>query len=132
MTKTLWVAAAAVLGLAACGSDGSSSGGSGSNKPAACTPPATASVKFSSDVHPILVAKCSTCHGDAGTLPKFGSADVATSYAAVKPDVDTTNPAASKLLVMGQGGNSHAGGAPLGAADVTKIQQWITECAQNN
>jgi hypothetical protein len=133
MTRALWVAAtAAVLGLAACGSDNNDNGGSGANKPAACTPPATATVKFSTDVHPLLQSKCGTCHGDAGTLPKFGSADVATSYAAVKADVDTANPAASKLLVKGLGGASHGGGAPLTTADAQKIQQWITECAQNN
>ncbi len=132
MTRSVWaVMAAAAIGLAACGSDNGSSS-NGGNKPAACTPPATATVKFSTDVHPILASKCSGCHGDTATIPKFGATDVQTSYNAVKPEVDTTNPAQSKLIVFGTGGNSHPGGAPLSSSDAQKIQQWITECAQDN
>ena len=136
MTRSPWmVAAAAVLGLglAACGGDDdNNSGGNNNQAPSACTPPATATVKFSTDVHPILTANCGTCHGDNGTLPKFGSATVATSYAAVQPEVNTASPAQSALLVKGNGGNSHGGGDELSDADTAKIQAWITECAQNN
>ncbi|HEX9049634.1 MAG TPA: hypothetical protein VF841_03790 [Anaeromyxobacter sp.] len=133
MTRSAWVVAAAAIGLAACGSDSSSGNTGGSNKPSACTPPATATVKFSTDVYPILTANCGTCHNDASTtLPKFGSASVQTSYQAVQGFVDTANPAQSKLLVWGNGGNMHPGGDRLSDTDTQKIQTWITECAQNN
>jgi hypothetical protein len=133
MTRSLWVAAvaAAGLGLAACGGSDDNNNGGGSGKPTACTP-TTTTVKFSTDVHPILTTSCGTCHGDAGTLPKFGSADLATSYGAVKPEVDTANAAGSQLLVKGNGGAGHGGGDRLSDTDTQKIQTWITECAQNN
>jgi hypothetical protein len=133
MTRSVWaVVAAAAIGLAACGSDNNNDNG-GNTKPAACTPPTTATVKFSTDVHPILVANCGTCHGDASTtLPKFGSATAATSYAAVQAAVDTANPASSLLLVKGNGGSSHGGGDRLSDTETATIQKWITECAQNN
>ncbi len=129
MKRSVWAMAAAI-GLAACGSD---SNDNSSNKPAACTPPATQTVKFSTDVYPILTANCGTCHNDASTtLPKFGSATMATSYQAVQGFVNTANPAQSPLLVKGNGGSSHAGGDKLSDSDTQKIQTWITDCAQNN
>ncbi len=134
MTRSVRAVAAAVLGLglAACGGSSSGSGG-GSSKPTACTPPATATVKFSTDVYPILTASCGTCHNDqSSTLPKFGSASVQTSYQAVQQFVDTANPAQSPILVWGTGGNSHPGGDRLGTSDAQKIQTWISECAQDN
>ncbi len=132
MTRSVWaVTAAAAIGLAACGSDNSNS--NNNTKPSTCTPPATATVKFSTDVYPILTAKCGTCHNDASTtLPKFASASVQTSYQAVSADVDTANPPQSKLIVWGTGGNGHPGGAALSSADAQTIQKWISECAQNN
>jgi hypothetical protein len=137
MTKSMWgvVAAAALgVGLAACGSDDSNdTGGGGGQKPGACTPLPTATVKFSTDVHPILTASCGTCHGDASSsLPKFGSATPATSYQAVSQFVDTANPSQSQLLLKGNGGGSHGGGDRLSDTDSQKIQTWITDCAQNN
>ncbi len=134
MTRSVWAVgvAAAVLGLAACGSDNGSSS-NGGNKPAACTPPATPTVKFSANVYPILTAKCGTCHNDASTtLPKFASASVQTSYQAVSQFVDTAHPAQSPILVWGTGGNAHPGGAALDTTDAQTVQTWITECAQNN
>ncbi|HET8539457.1 MAG TPA: hypothetical protein VFL83_06260 [Anaeromyxobacter sp.] len=130
MTRSLWVVAAAALGLglAACGDD--DDGGNG--QPAACTPPATATVRFAADVHPILTASCGTCHGDAGTLSKFGSATDQTSYDAVKAKVSTATPAQSRLLVKGNGGDGHVGGDRLSDADSARIQTWIAECAQDN
>lgn len=130
-TRKLWmVLAVAALGLgaAACGDDDDDGG----TPPVTCTPPATATVKFSTDVHPILVASCGTCHGDAGTAQKYGSATATTSYDAVQAKVDPANPAASVLLVTGNGGNGHPGGDRLSDADATRIQTWITECAQEN
>ncbi len=134
MTRSVWavVAAAAAIGLAACGSDNNNGNNTGS-KPAACTPPATPTVKFSSDVYPILTANCGTCHNDASTtLPKFGSASMQTSYQAVQGFVDTAHPAQSQILVWGNGGNSHPGGDKLSDTETQTIQTWITECAQNN
>ncbi len=133
MTRSVWAVAAAVLGLglAACG--GSSSGSNGNNKPSACTPPATATVKFSTDVYPILTSKCGTCHNDQSTtLPKFGSASKDTSYQAVSQFVNTATPAQSPIIVWGTGGNSHPGGAALSATDAQAVETWISECAQNN
>jgi mono/diheme cytochrome c family protein len=133
MTKrNLWAVmavAALGLGLAACGDDDDDNGGT---PPATCTPPATATVRFSTDVYPVLTANCTPCHGDAGTASKYGSATSGTSYAAAAAKVTTATPAQSPLLVFGNGGSSHPGGDKLSDADSLKVQQWITECAQNN
>lgn len=131
MTKrNLWAVltiSALGLGVAACGDDDDDT-----PAPVACTPPTTATVTFSEDVHPILVANCATCHGDAATTQKYGSSTVTTSLAAVLAKVDPTNPATSALLVTGNGGNAHPGGDRLTAEESATIQQWILECAQDN
>lgn len=135
MTRSVWgVTAAAILGLAlaACGDDDDNGGGTTTQQPATCVPPATATVKFSTDVHPILVANCTGCHGDAATIAKFGSATVGTSYDAVKTQVNTATPAQSAIIVSGNGGNAHPGGDKLSVTETQVIQQWISECAQNN
>ncbi len=128
-TRSLWAfAVAALIGLAGCGDDDDDGGGT----PVVCTPPGTATVMFAADVHPILTASCGTCHGDAGTAAKYGSATAATSYAAVQAKVNTTAPATSVLLVTANGGNGHPGGDRLSDLDSATVLAWITECAQNN
>jgi hypothetical protein len=132
--RWLWaVLVAAGLGLAACGDDDNGGGGAAAPGPTGCTTTAAATVFFHEDVHPILVAKCTPCHGDAATtLPKFGSADRTTSYTAAHAAVNTTTPSQSLLIRKGDAQVTHGGGDQLDPAQVTTITKWVQECALNN
>ncbi len=139
---------AAGLGLAGCGNDDDDGGGGGGGgaapAPAQCVPPATATVTFAANVHPILsrtgqlasatTTGCGDCHGASSSLPKYGSATLAESYAAVSAAVNTQAPDDSLLLKKGNvtTGTTHAGGDRLSDAEAAAIRQWIAECARNN
>jgi hypothetical protein len=132
----LAVALAAGLGLAGCGDDDDDDGGAAAppptTPPATCTPPATATAPFSTAVHPILTARCASCHGTS-----YGSATVATARAAAQARVDTANPEQSTLVQKGDGRVAHGGGDALDpglttTTEVTTVTTWITECAQSN
>lgn len=129
-----WVLAAAALGLAACGDDDDDDGGGAAApgpSPATCTPPATATVFFHDDVHPVLTSRCIPCHGDTATsLPKYGSADRTTAYTAARAAADTANPASSRLVTRPNGAQGHPD--QLDDAQTATIARWIQECAQNN
>jgi hypothetical protein len=125
------VVVAAALGLAACGDDDDD--GAAAPGPQTCTPPAAATTFFVEDVHPLLQAQCTPCHGDAApTLPKFGSADRTTAYDATRAAVNTTTPAQSALLRKGDGQVAHGGGDVLDPEHVATLTAWIEECAQDN
>ena len=127
-TKWVWTAAlVAVLGLAGCGDDSTSTSPAASQ----CTPPATATTFFVQDVHPVLTAQCTPCHNDAQSArPKFASLDPSVSYSAVRSEVDTANPAQSPLLVRANGGSGHPD--QLSDVQTATITKWNQECAQNN
>ena len=79
---------------------------------------------FTSDVLPILQAKCAGCHGNSGN---FSITNSSTPYAGVLPFVDTTNATASSLLQKASGTVGHAGGTVLAttSADYITIRDWI-------
>jgi hypothetical protein len=123
---------AAAVGLAACGDDDDEAPAPAPG-PATCTPPTTPTVFFADDVHPLLQAQCTPCHGDsATTLPKYGSADRATAYTAVRAAVNPTAPAQSTLIRKGDAQVAHGGGDALDPEHVASITAWVTECARNN
>jgi len=99
----LWMVGVAALAVGAAGGDDDdeTSGGAGDSPPGDTTPPAA--VSFEQQIHPVLVAKCSACHGTA-----WGSSNVSTSYQAALLEVETSTPANSDLYVRGNGGGGHA------------------------
>jgi hypothetical protein len=133
------VALAAGLGLAGCGDDDDDGGAAAPppTTPQTCTPPATATAPFATAVHPILTSRCTPCHGDTATLPKYGATDRNTAFTAAHAAVNTANPEQSLLVQKGDGRVTHGGGDRLdpGVAtttEVTTVLTWIRECAQNN
>jgi hypothetical protein len=142
------LAVAAGLALAACGDDDDDGGGAApppsGAAPGQCVPPATPTVRFAADVHPILsrtgqitsaaTTGCGDCHGASAGLSRYGSATLAESYAAVSAAVSTQTPDESLLLRKGNmaAGTTHAGGDRLADDEAAAIRQWIVECAQNN
>jgi hypothetical protein len=127
----MWAVAAATLGLAGCGDDDDEA--APAPAPATCTPPTAPTTFFADDVHPLLQAQCTPCHGDsATTLPKFGSADRATAYTAARAAVNLTTPAQSTLIRKGDAQITHGGGDALDPEHVASITAWVDECALNN
>lgn len=122
--RWVWaVVAAAGLALGACGDDddddnGGDAGDGGNGGNGAGTVSATGT--FATAVHPILRAKCGTCHGTG-----VGSATLQTAFDQAKTRVNTTTPAQSPLVVKGNGGDGHAGGDALSDAEATTITAWI-------
>jgi len=91
-----------------------------------------ATLSFATDVLPVL-APCTTCHmagGQAGDTSLLFSADAAATYAAVVRLVDTTAPAASRLLSKASG-NGHGGGSIFlpGSSQYQTILTWIQQGA---
>jgi hypothetical protein len=129
----LAVALAAGLGLAGCGDDDDDDGGGApAPPPVTCTPPATATAPFSTAVHPILTARCGSCHGTS-----YGSSTVATALAAAQAQANTADPEQSTLIQKGDGRVAHGGSDALDpglttTTEVTTVTTWITECAQSN
>lgn len=90
------------------------------------TPPAT-TVSFATQVHPILTASCTPCHGTT-----FASSAVATAFTGAQTRVNTSAPAESLLLTKGNALVAHGGGDRLSDADTQTILTWIQEGATNN
>jgi hypothetical protein len=91
-----------------------------------------AALSYATDVLPLL-APCMTCHvagGQAGDTSLLFTADASASYAAVVRLVDTTSPAASRLLSKASG-NGHGGGAIFlpGSSQYQTILTWIQQGA---
>jgi hypothetical protein len=141
MRWSLAVALAAGLALAGCGDDDNGGGAAApppqQPQPQTCTPPTTATATFSGAVHPILMNRCTPCHGDTATLPRYGATDRNTAFTAAQAAVNTTNPEQSLLVQKGDGRVAHGGGDRLDpglatTTEVTTVLTWIRECAQNN
>jgi hypothetical protein len=90
---------------------------------------AGAVLSFATEVHPILMTRCQTCHRPAGVA---GSTDLVLTGAA-DADLDAVlaliseeNPDSSPILQKGSG-HSHGGGTPLpqGSADYDIVREWI-------
>jgi len=89
-------------------------------------------LSFATDVLPLL-APCATCHvagGQAGDTSLLFTADATATYATVVRLVDTTAPAASRLLSKASG-NGHGGGAIFlpGSSQYQTILTWIQQGA---
>jgi mono/diheme cytochrome c family protein len=87
---------------------------------------------FAADVHPILMAQCSTCHTPAfAGFPLEDDPDV--DHAAVLPHLDLDNPEDSHLLLKGTAAVTHGGGQALDpdSAAYDLIVAWIEAGAPN-
>jgi hypothetical protein len=92
-----------------------------------------AALSFASDVYPLLVPTCKTCHGAGGQAGDTGlvfTGTAAADYATVVMFVDTAAPAGSRLL-MKMTGNGHQGGTvyAAGSPEHQTILQWIQQGA---
>lgn len=89
----------------------------------------TETVGFAADIQPLIEQNCITCHSDAAA-PSFGGVSLQT-HTKVKVYVDN-----GKFL----GSVRHDGGfspmpqnqAKLSQCNISKIEKWIDEGAQNN
>lgn len=93
------------------------------------TPPPTGSASFETDVHPLLVRRCSACHGAGSSRAYKLSGDPTTDYPVVLEFVNTGDPASSLLLLKGTGTTSHGGGAVLNDTDAATVESWIADGA---
>lgn len=79
---------------------------------------------FSSQVMPVLQAKCLGCH--ASMVPNFPlTGNGAADYSAIIAKVDTTTPSESLLLKKGHGEIAHFGKNALTEAEYTLLSTWI-------
>jgi mono/diheme cytochrome c family protein len=119
LRKVLFISvlALALVALAACGSQSSST-------------QASAPASFSKDVLPILQANCTACHGS--DRPAEGL-DLS-SYASVSASgaVNPGNAGNSALVKSVESGRMPQGGPKLSKADIQKIKDWINAGAQDN
>lgn len=87
---------------------------------------------FSTNVMPILDAKCKSCHGTDGD---FTITNTSSTYNNINTYsfVDTANVNSSLLLTKGSGSN-HPGGTIISttSTDYVTIKDWITQGALNN
>ena len=88
-------------------------------------PPGTPPVSFSTDIIPILTAKCILCHSTQ--TPTMGAS---VAYAQLVPKyINTTTPASSVFYTNSTSGTH---GATVSAAQGALMLRWITEGAKNN
>ena len=87
--------------------------------------PGTPKASFSTDILPILTAKCILCHDKQSPMMGAGVA-----YTQLVPGyVNKTTPTSSKLYTVPTSGTH---GATVSAAQGALILRWITEGALNN
>jgi hypothetical protein len=118
------------------GAGGGDTAGAGSGE----MPAGNELLTFDRDVHPILVAKCGTCHeGAAPALPDHGASDVDVAFAATQ-GMSNDEPVFVRILARAAGEDgfmppSCAG--PLGAAgclteeEFEIIELWVEQGASN-
>lgn len=105
--------------------------GSTTGSPTTTTSPSPPAITYTSDVKPILMARCGSCHSGTA-LPAAVNAygltfnDDVTDHQETVNRVNPQTPDASLLLTKATG-NAHGGGAILtaGSAEHTTIIQWI-------
>ena len=101
-------------------SDGEDGGG---------TPPPGGSVGYALDVHPLLVQRCTACHGASSSRPFKLTGDPDPDYPVTLEFVNLDNPSSSLLLTKGTGTTGHGGGSVLNAQDAALIEGWIVDGA---
>ena len=92
-----------------------------------------AAVSFATDVYPLLVPTCQSCHAtgqQAGDTPLLFTGSAPDDYPTVVTFVDTSAPAGSRLLSK-LGGNGHQGGTvyAAGSPEYQTILHWIEQGA---
>ena len=92
-----------------------------------------AALSFASDVYPLLVPACQSCHAtgeEAGDTNLLFTGTAPDDYPTVVTFVDTSAPAGSRLLSK-LSGNGHQGGAvyAAGSPEYQKILNWIEQGA---
>jgi hypothetical protein len=84
------------------------------------------SLGFAEDIHPILVARCGSCHA-SGFLPRFASSNVQAAYDVAVDLSDTI------VALIQAGDMPPACSGPPGSsgcvskADFESIQEWVTD-----
>lgn len=149
-SKTLILAAAAGLALAACGDfergkpipvaagpsdeapDDNTTPTDGNPVTGPTGPGGGEGLSFAADVHPLLIDKCSQCHGANNSTAYKLTGEAEADLATVLTFVNTGAPADSTLLKKGSGQTSHGGGAVIevDSAEFETIVQWLTEGAK--
>jgi len=89
------------------------------------------SVSFSSNILPILSAKCKTCHGSNGRF-KVTSANA--TYANISALKGSATAGGTYLIGKGSNSIGHGGGQVIstGSAEYTTIKAWVAAGAPNN
>jgi hypothetical protein len=97
------------------------------------TPPATGGLTYTTDIKPIMQARCASCHANnVNNMAAFTSFPLTMSndtadHAELVTRINQQTPDASLLLTKGSGQVSHAGGASIaqGSAEYNTLVQWI-------
>jgi len=128
----------------ACNSCHSSTGNNGApgritsarfaSAPSTATPvgaTATTCVSFNSNVMPILVAKCKSCHGSNGN---FKVTTPNATYSNISSLKGSSTAGGNYLLEKGSNSIGHGGGQVISpsSGEYTTIKAWVTEAATNN
>jgi hypothetical protein len=151
---------ACIMWASGCAGDGSSGGGGGGNggngSGNACVPPETPSVSYNQNVAPILANRCAYtgCHISPNP-PEGLNLEAARSYDSLvnvaaneRPSENLVTPGdldgsycwqklttsqgiVGVLMPVGCPGIPPAGGC-MNDMELSAVQQWILECAQNN
>lgn len=92
------------------------------------------SLSFNSDILPVLLSRCESCHNSGGSASNTSfvlTGEPALDYELVRDLVTPKDPAASRLLGKARG-QGHGGGAVLttASADYQLILTWIRDGAQ--
>ena len=95
--------------------------------------PDGAALSFATDVYPLLVPTCQSCHAtgqQAGDTQLLFTGDAPADYPTVIMFVDTSAPAGSRLLSK-LSGNGHQGGTvyAAGSPEYQTILHWIEQGA---
>ena len=91
------------------------------------TPAVNNCVSFSSNIMPILEAKCKSCHGSNGNF-------MVTTANATHANISALSGGAQYLLDKASNTVGHGGGSviPVSSPEYTTMKAWITEGASNN
>jgi len=105
-----------------------------SSAPSTATPvgaTATTCVSFNSNVMPILVAKCKSCHGSNGN---FKVTTPNATYSNISALKGSSTAGGNYLLEKGSNSVGHGGGQVISpsSGEYTTIKAWVTEAATNN
>ncbi len=81
-------------------------------------------ISFATDIKPVIVAKCTSCHSPTGSVPGYGDFN---DYNAVKTEVDKGN-FATKVIVE----KSMPQGSSLTSTEFRNMKCWLEQGAKNN